>query len=289
MARQPETECIEGSCRLTPSIFTLTPQAATPDHSSDQTLTDTPSLILLFSWTGALPQHIAKYTTAYTSLYPSTPILVITTSIKDLIYRSSKSKQKCLAPAISFLTTQNLTSNILVHCFSEGGSHKAVQFASSFLNTTGTKLPISTLILDSTPGNPQYLMLASAFKKSLPRNAVIRFVGMLAAYSILASLWTGYLIVGPNKNIITKTRLSLDDDEMWDTNVPRCYLYSEADSLIFWKDIEDHGQAAEGRGTSVTMVKFQGSAHCRHIQENEGRYWDAVRRTWEGRGMEKEK
>jgi hypothetical protein len=279
---------IEGFECIAPTIFSFDPPGVAEDDPSESSLdTNSPSLILLFSWTGAVPQHIAKYTSTYRAMFPSTPIMVITTVIKDLICRSSKKKQHCLLLAIEAIISHEIDSNILVHCFSEGGSHKAVQFAKTFLKRTGRKLPIETLCLDSTPGNPRYLMLADAFKKSLPPNVVIRFMGMLAAYSILASFWTCYILIGPNKNIITKTRRGLDDGNLWDTKAPRCYLYSKADKLIFWKDIEEHSEGAEGRGAPVIMVKFQDSAHCSHIKEDREVYWRAVEKTWHSRAQER--
>lgn len=82
-------------------------------------------------------------------------------------------------------------------------------------------------------------------------------------------------------NVISRTRERLEDNRYWDTSVPRCYLYSEADELIWWKDIEEHGIDGSRRGTPVTLVRFKESMHCAHIRENEGEYWDAVVDTWE--------
>jgi hypothetical protein len=303
MDKPTHSDAIPGFTSIAPSIYTYTPKGTTPYVPSSNpstttittptstTISQDPSLILLFTWTGALPAHIVKYTTHYQTLYPTSPILLITTTIADLIYRRSTTKQRNLTPAIYHLFTDSLSSNapssILVHCFSEGGSHKAIQFARTYLQHTGAKLPVSALILDSTPGHPRYFRLASAFKKSLPQNPIIRSLGMVAAYSILASLFAAYAVTSPSANIITKTRNALNDDRIWDAKAPRCYLYSKADSLISWRDIEEHGLEAEKIGARAELVRFEGSAHCAHMRGDEERYWGAVVGTWKGRGGEK--
>ncbi|KAH6706271.1 hypothetical protein BKA61DRAFT_697900 [Leptodontidium sp. MPI-SDFR-AT-0119] len=75
-------------------------------------------------------------------------------------------------------------------------------------------------------------------------------------------------------------RKRLEDEKFWERNAPRCYLYSESDAMIGWRDVHDHAQAARRTGTPVREEIFKGSAHCAHIRENEAVYWDAVVETW---------
>ena len=67
---------------------------------------------------------------------------------------------------------------------------------------------------------------------------------------------------------------------------PRLYLFSDADEMIYWKDIERHGVEAARNGVQTTLVKFQNSGHCNHIKENESKYWRAVTEVWEMRDVE---
>jgi len=65
--------------------------------------------------------------------------------------------------------------------------------------------------------------------------------------------------------------------------VRRTYIYSEADALVDWRDVESHAAAAVENGfRDVRLEKFEGSMHVAHARADEGRYWRVVRETWEG-------
>jgi hypothetical protein len=246
-----------------------------------------PELILLFTWTGAQPQHIAKYTSGYTKLFPSSPIMVITTSIKDLLYRTSAKKQRSLIPAILTIHSSHLDSNVLVHCFSEGGAHKSVQFAKAFLKTTGRRLPVSALCLDSAPGNPQYTKMAQACRKTAKGNPAVGVVISFLAFTVAASYWTAYPVISDDdrehsKRLFTKSRRELNNPGLWDVHAPRCYLFSNADQIANPESVIEHARSAEELGTEVFLTQFENTDHCGHIKSpaNADRYWAAVQRTW---------
>jgi hypothetical protein len=246
-----------------------------------------PELILLFTWTGARPHHIAKYTSGYTKLFPSSPIIVITTSIKDLLYRTSAKKQRSLIPAILTILSSHLDSNFLVHCFSEGGAHKSVQFAKAFLKTTGRHLPVSALCLDSTPGNLQYTKMAQACRKTAKGNPTVGVVASLLAFTVAASYLAVYPVISDDdrehsKRLFTKSRRELNNPHLWDVHAPRCYLFSNTDQVANPESVIKHARSAEELGTEVFLTQFENTGHCGHIRPpaNADRYWAAVRRTW---------
>lgn len=71
-----------------------------------------------------------------------------------------------------------------------------------------------------------------------------------------------------------------DGDEVKETR--RCYIYSEEDELVDWRDVEDHARDAEEKGFVVRREKVVGSGHCAHARGEGGkRYWETVRETWE--------
>ena len=146
-----------------------------------------PNLILLFSWTGAQEKHIAKYTSNYRDVFPATTIMVITTSISDVIYRTSRQRQQALMPAISTITSTLVHSTkILVHAFSEGSS-TAVHLAKAFLATAGRRLPISALILDSCPGKITCARLAASGRAAAPHSLSAQILASLAAYAVIVA------------------------------------------------------------------------------------------------------
>ncbi|KAK0610044.1 hypothetical protein B0T17DRAFT_477612, partial [Bombardia bombarda] len=243
-----------------------------------------PDLIIITSWTGAIPKHTAKYIKSYNSLFPGTPILIITTTISDLAVHSTKTKIKTLAPAVE---TPAYT-NILLHAFSEGGANKAVCLAQAFLAATNhtSPLPIAAFVFDSTPGTPRYSSNVAAFSRSLPPNKLAQAVGLPIGASVLAVTWVLFsIVVGYDNNLISKTRRALNDPTLWKVaGVPRTYLFSEADDLIRWQDVEEHGLAsARDLGVKSLLVRFKSTGHCGHARGNEELYWRAVRRTWDAR------
>jgi hypothetical protein len=279
---------------LSPSILIYRPKSPTVENSAASiTPTQGPDLILLFSWTGAQHKHITKYISGYTALFPSTPILVITTAINDLLYRTSSKRRRSFLPAITTMTSSPvLNTNILLHAFSEGGSSTSVHFAKAYRAHTRRRLPLSALVLDSCPGTLHFTNLAHTARNSVPGNPTAQVLASLTAYTVIASYWTTFLLIGDRedvddpKDLNAKTKLALNDTSLWDTEAPRAYLFSKADKLIDWKSVLEHARHAEKRGTPVVAVEvFEKSAHCAHIREKEDaeRYWSAVRRVWEAK------
>ncbi|KAF2651462.1 hypothetical protein K491DRAFT_89904 [Lophiostoma macrostomum CBS 122681] len=240
-----------------------------------------PDLILLFTWTGAHGRHILKHADTYQSLFPSSTIMIITTSIKDLWFRNSRSQPRRLRPAINRILAYKHIDNILVHAYSEGGSNKVVEFADAYRVETGVRLPCTALLLDSTPGHPRYLRLCNAARLSLPSIPILGVLGFGICVVVLGIFWILYrCIKGWENNFISRTRRKLLDDTIWDLTVPRCYFFSQADELIWWKDVLQHARESIEMGVPVLHVCFQRSAHCRHAADYPISYWDAVAMTW---------
>lgn len=281
---------------IAPSIWVYDPRLpfrATPFSSQNSVA---PSLILLCTWTGAQNRYIAKYTAEYRTLFPSSRIMVITTSAKDLCFRNSARKQWRMRPAIErissyrYLAAQEFNSGILLHVFSEGGSNKACELAEAHYRFTERRLPVSALCLDSTPGHPRYLRLCEALNKSLPQIPVVRHIAILFVSVVLGCIWILYTgIKGYENNVISRTRKRINDPIYFDPTAPRCYLYSKSDTLIAWQDVYEHLEESACAGMPVTEVLFEKSGHVGHAKEEPRRYWDAVFATWQdAQIMEKE-
>jgi hypothetical protein len=57
----------------------------------------------------------------------------------------------------------------------------------------------------------------------------------------------------------------------------RCYVYSDADDLVSWKDTESHASEAERKGWVVRRELYRGSAHVGHMRAEPERYWGIVK------------
>ena len=211
--------------------------------------------------------------------------MVITTSINDLTYRTSRKKRRALLPAIAAITSSStFNTNILLHAFSEGGSSTSVHFAKAFLARTRHRLPLTTLILDSCPGTLHFTNLANTARNTVPNNPTAQVFASLIAYAIVASYWITFLLIGDRedvdnpKDLNAKTKIALNDRTLWNTMVSRAYLFSKADKLINWRSVLEHARDAESRGALVFVELFEKSSHCAHIRAKEDaeRYWSMV-------------
>jgi hypothetical protein len=272
-------ESFPGFTLIAPSIWEYLPNSL---HSLERVATDiSPDLLILFSWTGARKRHVLRYVRSYQSLFPLSRILVITTTIEDLCFHSSAVKQSRLQPAVEQIVSYVNVTRILVHVFSEGGANKAVELAEAYHHHTGTRLPCSAMLLDSTPGLPRYLRLCNALQLSLAPHPVVQTVGLILGAILLAFFWCLYICIQkPENNIISQTRRRLVDDLYWDMSAPRCYLYSKSDKLIAWEDIHAHSVEATSKKIPVTNVCFEMSEHCKHVAASPTIYWNAVTQIW---------
>jgi hypothetical protein len=219
-------------------------------------------------------------------MFPTSRILVITTSAKDIVWRSSARKRQRLRPAIEYILSlygisQIRKGGILLHIFSEGGANKACELGIAYHAVTGRQFPISVMCLDSTPGHPRFLRLCSALAKSLPPIPVLKQFATVIAVVVLGLVWTAYHVFkGYENNPVSQSRKQLLDPELFALTVPRCYLYSKSDALVAWQDIYEHASDLIKQDGCVTETIFEASQHVSHAKTESRRYWDTVRTVW---------
>jgi hypothetical protein len=252
------------------NVYLITPGSYTPQEP----------LILLFSWMGAAPKHIAKYTVAYRKLFPTARIVLVRNEIGDF-FRSDAIYTKLLSPAID-VAKQHVDAGgqVLVHSFSNGGGNQLVEFAKAWTKREGSPLPMRAQVIDSAPGNGDWLRSHKAMATSLPRFWLWRMLGSVTIHLFLAVLFViGKL--GRRERIMDVMRRQLNDASLFNKRAPRVYLYSKADEMVGHDEVEEHADQAEAQGWKVTRVRFERSPHAGHIREDEGRYWSAVQEAWE--------
>jgi hypothetical protein len=82
-----------------------------------------------------------------------------------------------------------------------------------------------------------------------------------------------------------RTRRDFNDSALWDTRIPRGYLFSTSDKVIEWQSLVTHAREAIHNGTPVFVTQFENSAHCAHIRDpcDAQRYWESVQMVWNSR------
>jgi hypothetical protein len=252
-----------------------------------------PSLIVLCTWMSANRKHISKYTAQYRQKYPSTELLVIESSIADIVYRTNKSQRHRIRLARDILTSHLTATNnnqrkpqVLLHVFSNGGAQAAVQLATSLAPETRPQA-FSAIIFDSCPGEATYQRSHQAMSHSLPKSLPARVFGPLLIHLTLCLFYLA-IFVCRFESVLTRSRKCLNDPEMFGTTVPRVYVFSKADELVPWRDVESHAEDAGRKGYGeVRRVLFEDSAHCAHAMAHKEEYWGAVEGVVEGLAMRK--
>lgn len=198
--------------RLGPRISLFTPEKPTKGH-----------LIIISTWLGAAPKHIAKYTAVYQRIAPGARILLIESAVPILV--SSYARQRAaIIPAVSAvlatlaecsypsLTSDssnatdghaihngnrpissektNPTPKILLHMFSNGGTNTATQFLFVMNERLRSPLPLSGMLYDSCPAKGTYWKDHRAMVYSLPKNIISRYLGNIVIHIILVLLHT---------------------------------------------------------------------------------------------------
>ncbi|RAH62076.1 indole-diterpene biosynthesis protein PaxU [Aspergillus piperis CBS 112811] len=294
---------------LSPTIHAYDP--LTPQTTSTSTSTgNAPQTIILAYWMNAPQRALTKYTTQYRTLYPHARILTLQSSTGDFMRLPSllstftstttadnnSNNKNPTQPALDYLLLHHPPTNtpreserIHVHLFSNGGVHTTTTLLSSYKSTTGHPLPITSLLIDSAPGKPSLVGAFRAFSFGLPKNVILKWVGRLLLGCMLLVMFGVRWVFG-SEDGVSKGRRFLNDKSVVGEGVRRCYVYSEGDGLVDWRDVEEHAREAErvfgddDGGVVVRREKWgRGSGHVEHMRVDGGRYWRVVGEIIEGK------
>ncbi|KAN0074837.1 Eukaryotic protein of unknown function (DUF829) domain containing protein [Elaphomyces granulatus] len=267
-----------GFVGLSPTTFYRIP----PDNakSSGASIAKEPHLILLASWLNASPRHVAKYTAGYQKLFPTSRILLVTTSTIHFLIQPTSQRINEFEPALGILENIQPQEEILLHSFSSGGATAVFLIAKTYQTRTGQPLPISKAIFDSSPGTAGYASTVRAFSVTLPKNIIAWGIGA-AFLRVLFGIWFFVETVTARENIVDVVRKGLNNEKLFAAKVARLYIYSRKDEMIRWQDVEAHADEAHAKGYKVEKVRYLDSVHAGHLLQDEGRYWSAVTRLWD--------
>ncbi|PLB45230.1 putative indole-diterpene biosynthesis protein PaxU [Aspergillus steynii IBT 23096] len=262
--------------KLSPSIYISEPDANTPNG------TESPTIVLAF-WMNAPARALAKYVVEYKRLAPSARIVFILSSSNDfLFHHTPQARNARLSPAVQALQASLPTpeSPIYLHLFSNGGVFTSTNLIAAYHQATGTQLRISSIIFDSAPGVATVPAAMRAFSFILPRFWLLRICGKALLWTFLIlNHWTRK-ITG-SSDAVSIARQAANDPLVvrgagGKDTPPRYYIYSDADELVNWMDIEAHAAEAESKGWTVRREKFDGSPHVSHMRADPERYWGVV-------------
>uniref|UniRef100_A0A093VFP9 Transmembrane protein 53 n=1 Tax=Talaromyces marneffei PM1 TaxID=1077442 RepID=A0A093VFP9_TALMA len=272
------------------------------DHESDiskkseSSNSISPDVVLIFTWADAQQRHYVKYIEGYQNLYPNAKIILTTATTIGTFFGGQKAAQtvvhdmvhKELVPLYrsGLQSTDSPTSRprVLAHAFSNSGglNLEATWSVWKEVHGSATPIPLTALILDSTPGGLTY-------KTEFSRWTTGVSLGMAGLpqplrWAIAAIIVTCLMVVPQVLGIeIMATRgpreLNLARNIPHET--ARLYIYSSSDKLIHWKDVEKHAEDARNKGyANILLERFDGSSHVSHLRLDPSRYWNAVWKVW---------
>ncbi|MCJ1292606.1 hypothetical protein MMC34_004158 [Xylographa carneopallida] len=279
MARSLASFPLSQFIQINPSVYVSEAPESTTKTKEAPAQLGHPDIILLFSWSGANIKHVAKYIPGYIDLYPTAQIILVTSAFTDFVFGGSASKRLWLEPVIQILTPHP-EARILVHLFSNGGSHKLWRLAKLYREKQGRVLPMNAMILDSAPGKTTFERSAEAIAYELPKAWYLRLPGLLLLHLFLSLLWAVLTATG-RKSTIDRVWEELNDPDLISVKAIREYIYSKADRLVWWKDVEDHADEAEARGYQVRKEMFENTGHVAHMRLEYEKYWSEVAALWD--------
>ncbi|XP_022906425.2 transmembrane protein 53 [Onthophagus taurus] len=230
-------------------------------------------VILLFGWAGCQDKYLSKYSQIYEERGLIT--LRYTAPVKCLFWKRYQMIQ-IGQKIVKLLIDLNFESHpIVVHCFSNGGAFLYQNFSSA-LSKSPKPLQIKGVIVDSAPGKRRLGSLYRAisniiggtFWYNLPMSILITIVcSIMWIYEILSSLLKpGCSIQSDPFEILKKEK------NTW----PQHFIYSKADVLIPYQDIEYFADYRENVGVNVTRLCYEDSPHVKHYTHNKESYVNSV-------------
>ncbi|KAL4741029.1 hypothetical protein BDV11DRAFT_79994 [Aspergillus similis] len=256
-----------------------------PDKSADNVGDYSRTIVIAF-WMNASSKSLAKYIVGYRQLAPRARIIFIRTSSAEFILRPTKRAQYArLAPAVEALQALSAESPVFIHMFSNGGVFAITHLLEAYQQATGHPLCISSTIIDSAPGTATLSATFKAFSFALPKTWILRLLSKVVLYAYLATMFAlGKAVekLSGVRDAVSVARQAINDGKMMrgsgTASLPRrCYIYSDADELVDWKDVERHASDAESTGFIVHREKYTGSEHVAHMRADPERYWNTVK------------
>lgn len=230
--------------------------------------------IIICAWFRGLPKHISKYIDAYQQSHPEAQLLLIESTVGDMLYTPYSVQRSRYNSVVDILKgVKAADEGILLHIFSNGGSNSAVQLAEAWRSTQGSPFPATSMVFDSCPGSTSLKLAGDAIVASCPPET--RWWATIVVWTTIVPMYSIPQLMG-RQNLVSILRGSLNDPELFPIGTRRAYLASPADVMVPFEDVVSHFEGARAAGFDAKFVQFDRSPHVSHIKEDPVRYWATV-------------
>ncbi|KFZ17504.1 hypothetical protein V502_04559 [Pseudogymnoascus sp. VKM F-4520 (FW-2644)] len=280
---------MDGFTKLAPAIWLREPAPSpSPPLSSPPSGLPPPSLVVLCTWVGAQPKHIAKYVAEYLGRYPAAALLVLESNLANMTYRGDGAQQARLGPARHVLQAHMepglAGGGVVVHAFSNGGAQCAAQVVAA-VPPAHRATAFRAFALDSCPGEASYTRSANAILLPLAKSPALKLLAFPFIHLVLCVIFIADRVFG-FENVVARARGRLNSSAYIAHAVPRLYIYSSADQMVPAPDVEAHAEQARRAGYSdVTNLRFEASGHCAHASRYAEQYWGGIARLFDKSNM----
>ncbi|MCJ1440976.1 MAG: hypothetical protein MMC23_001462 [Stictis urceolatum] len=245
-----------------------------------------PALVVFCSWMNAAPRNIAKFMLHYRKLYPSTPILLLTSRAADFIYVTDAKHVRLCAPAVStirsVLSARGVGAGVLLHSFSNGGTGQLTFLSRAYYETTGQTIPAKAAILDSAPGLAAMGPGLRSFTVGLPEAWYIIWPLKAIFALLIVVLYSVPTFLGMKSlDVRMRDMVNSTEPEFLPKRAKRVYVFSDADDSIPMDHVLSHAEEARGKGIGVQTEVWKGTGHVEHMRKDPERYWGIVKGAWE--------
>ncbi|ESP05223.1 hypothetical protein LOTGIDRAFT_75744, partial [Lottia gigantea] len=219
-------------------------------------------VVLLLGWAGSLDKHLAKYSAIYEQ---RRCITVRYTAPSKYLYFNHGKLARLAKGVLDTLYDRNLEDHpIFIHMFSNGGCYVYYNICHLVHNDSKYhNLRIEGSIFDSAPGKRRILKAAKAFMAMFKVNFVLKYLlGLVVVAYLLVSCFIFRLMnLGSSKTGFLLYESIQQDPGRW----PQMFLYSVADEIVSYKDIEQMAKSRKKVGVQVTTNCWNDSPHVAHF------------------------
>ncbi|XP_055497708.1 transmembrane protein 53 [Leucoraja erinacea] len=241
-----------------------------PDPS-DSDLKEDPVIILL-GWAGCQDKHLAKYSYIYKN--QGCVVLRYTAPWRQIFFPGifRRNLRYIARKLLDLLFDIGIEEHpILFHVFSNAGSMLYRHIVELLINqneTYFTKFNVIGTVFDSAPGNRNVLGSVRALNVVLG-SSVNSFVKCFALPAfILVAVFQVLLYPAIQFFSLSHYDALKADPSRW----PQLFLYSKADKIISYKDVEEMIKARKRLNIEVQSLDFNSSQHVNHFRKFPDKY-----------------
>ncbi|XP_034559439.1 transmembrane protein 53 [Notolabrus celidotus] len=224
-------------------------------------------VVILLGWAGCKDKHLSKYSSIYNEQGCVT--IRYTAPLKTVFISESFGYKELSSTALKLLEIlfdyEVENSPIFFHIFSNGG-FMLYRYIIELLNSDKqfSSLRVIGAVVDSAPGSGNVRGALRALRATLgPKiSPVLRYV-LLALFAVTVFLLR--IVLYPLTKYIHKNHYDAVQERppAW----PHFFLYSRADQVIRYSDIEVFVEALKQKGVPMDSFDFLSSPHVGHYRE----------------------